>query len=114
MYHFLAWSVVVFILFLLSVIDSSERELSFTESTFVFSSSLLYFNFVWLIHNNELSERKHFNILLTLAILIGVVGYFFSDLWFSIFTLGALSYTWLFGDRLPVLVIVAAVVSQFA
>ena len=99
-----AWALVVFILFLISVYgkrisffkksqkskcpkDSIDRHLTFTEATFVFSTALLYYNYVWVVVSyagkGTRSQDRDRSLLLLLfsSVFIGTVGYFNDDLW---------------------------------
>lgn len=80
-----AWAIVVFILFLVSAYDSIDRHLTFTEATFVFSTALLYYNYVWVVVEHGSKKQRHSDkslfLLLLSSVLIGTIGYFNDDLW---------------------------------
>lgn len=81
--HKESWVVVTFVLFIVSLYDSIRRHLVFSEATFVFSTALLYYNFVWIAtkYIRESEVKTYTDILLATSICIGLVGYFTEDLW---------------------------------
>jgi hypothetical protein len=107
------WALVVFVVACISVYHSIRSKSRFGEGTFVFGASLLWFNVLWL-SRQLLGFRagKSDTLLVAGSVFIGLVAYITSSFSFATTSLAALVSTWAFGNRVPVLLILASTVSQ--
>lgn len=107
------WALVIFIVASVSVYHSIKNSSQFGEGTFVFSSSLLWFNAIWL-------GRKYLGfgagrsdyLLLAGSCFIGIIAYVTASFSFAAIYLSALLATWALGNRVPVLILLASAVAQ--
>ena len=107
------WALVVFVVACVSVYHSIRSKSQFGEGAFVFGASLLWFNLLWLSRQLlGFKKGKSDTLLIAGSVFVGLIAYITSSFSFATTTLAALLSTWAFGQRVPVLLILASSVSQ--
>ena len=107
------WALVVFVVACVSVYHSIRSKSQFGEGAFVFGASLLWFNVLWLSRKLfGFREGRSDTLLVVGSVAIGLVAYITSSFSFATTSLAALLSTWAFGNRVPVLLLLASAVSQ--